>query len=179
MKGQRQRVAIARALAVQPEVLVADEAVSALDVSAQATVVSLLADLRADLGLTIVFTSHGLGIVRTFCDSVAVMFAGRVVEEGAAETIFTAARHPCARALLRAAPVLHRPGTVRRSPILEGEPAGSLDMITGCPFQPTCPEVGTACSSAPPPYIGSGSHRTACIHAADADHPCFGSDLAV
>lgn len=164
--GQRQRVAIARALAVQPEVLVADEAVSALDVSAQAVVINLLSDLRAELGLTMVFISHDLGIVKTLCDRVAVMYLGRVVEEGPAASVFNRAEHPYTQALLRAAPDMRRAVDQRpHAPALAGEPPSASGVITGCRFRPRCPVSEDRCATIDPPYLGDGSHRAACIHA--------------
>lgn len=161
--GQRQRVAIARALAVEPDFLVADEPVSALDVSVGAEILALLRELRAERGLALLFVSHDLGAVRALCDRVAVLYLGRVMEEGPAEALFRDPRHPYTRALLSASP--GRPGRARGARIvLAGEIPSPAAPPSGCVFRTRCPHAGPACATEIPALreVGPG-RRAACI----------------
>jgi oligopeptide/dipeptide ABC transporter ATP-binding protein len=161
--GQRQRVAIARALAVDPDFLVADEPVSALDVSVGAEILALLRELRAERGLALLFVSHDLGAVRALCDRVAVLYLGRVMEEAPAEALFRDPRHPYTRALLSASP--SRPGRARGPRIvLSGEIPSPAAPPSGCVFRTRCPHALPACADQVPELreLAPG-RRAACI----------------
>jgi oligopeptide/dipeptide ABC transporter ATP-binding protein len=171
--GQRQRIAIARALSVQPEVLIADEIVSALDVSVQAQILNLLLDLQRDLGLAILFVSHDLRVVRHLAHRIAVMYLGRVVEVGEADSVFRSPLHPYTQALLRAAPQM-RLGRRNEEVALAGELPSSLAIPVGCPFHPRCPLAFDRCRvEAPALYARPDGHQAEC-HLADRFAPTTG-----
>ena len=164
--GQRQRIGIARALAVQPEFLVCDEAVAALDVSIQAQILNLFMDLRRELNLTYLFISHDLGVVEHLSDRVAIMYLGRIVEQADTEEVFDRPNHPYTQALLSEVPRLDARG--RRFTAIKGEIPTPLNPPSGCHFHPRCPHAFGRCSLEVPPLkeIAPG-HLSAC-HLNDA-----------
>jgi oligopeptide/dipeptide ABC transporter ATP-binding protein len=173
--GQRQRIGIARALAVEPEVIVADELVSALDVSVQAQVVNLLLQLQEKLHLTVVFVAHDLRLVRHISHRVAVMYLGQIMEISPSEALFSAPRHPYSKALLEAAPELD-PAHKNRNVALRGELPSPLDLPPGCPFAGRCPHVFDRCKVERPVLTPRGPGQMAACHLTDFGAPAAPSD---
>ncbi len=167
--GQRQRIGIARALAVEPDFIVADEPVSALDVSVQAQVLNLIQDLQESFGLTMLFIAHDLSVVEYLCDEVVVMYLGRVMERGPSREVYAMPRHPYTQALLSAAP-LPDPKASRQRVVLKGDIPSPMNPPSGCVFRTRCRYAVAACTEVVPPleHIGSDQH-VACIRQSDPE----------
>ena len=158
--GQRQRICIARALAVQPDFLICDESVAALDVSIQAQIINLFHQLREELHLTYLFISHDLGVIQHLADRVVVMYLGRVVESAPTEALFEAPQHPYTQALLAQVPKLH--AGRQQFQTIRGEIASALNPPSGCHFHTRCPMAGPRCQREAPTLVESGDHAVAC-----------------
>jgi oligopeptide/dipeptide ABC transporter ATP-binding protein len=165
--GQRQRIGIARALAVDPEFIVADEPVSALDVSVQAQIVNLIQELQEQLGLTMLFVAHDLSVIEHLCDRIVVMYLGKVMEVAPKAALFARPRHPYTKALLSAVPQID-PRVKKQRIILEGDVPSPIDPPSGCVFRTRCPLAIEACAEIVPPPVSVGEgHLAACIRTDD------------
>ncbi|MNT36278.1 Oligopeptide transport ATP-binding protein OppF [compost metagenome] len=160
--GQRQRISIARSIALNPEIIICDEPVSALDVSIQAQILNLLKDLQERLGLTYIFISHDLSVIEHVCDRVAVMYLGKIVEVASRDEIFANPQHPYTQALIGAIPRVGE-GKKKMKKSLGGEVPSPINPPSGCAFHPRCPHKMDICSQELPLLTGSESHQRACF----------------
>jgi oligopeptide/dipeptide ABC transporter ATP-binding protein len=161
--GQQRRVGLARTLVLRPRVVVLDEPTAGIDLSVRAALLDLLLDLRSQFNLTYVFISHDLRVIESVADRLAVMYLGRIVEEGEAGSVFSAPQHPYTQSLMNAIPDIGGARVIERF-VLEGEPVSPLNLPTGCRFRYRCPRASEICARIDPPARRSGSSSVACHH---------------